>query len=437
MTRATQLETLQGTELRQIRGTVSAMSGMKLLVDQLALPVGAMVRIEGRGEDASALGEVIGFDEGRSVVMMYGALQGVSPGDVVVGERRSSTVPVGDALLGRVVDGLGQPVDGGLLPAGTVLRSLAAAPVRPLDRAPITKPLWTGIRAIDAMTTIGCGQRVGIFSAAGVGKSSLLAAIANHADADVVVIALIGERGREARALIDLALGGAQRNRFVLVVSTGDESPLLRVRAAYTACTVAEHFRDQGAAVLLMMDSLTRYALAQRQIGLNAGEPPVSRGFTPSVFAQMPLLLERAGPVCGGGSITGLYTVLVEADDPNDPVADAARGMLDGHIMLSAELASRGHYPAIDLLQSVSRVADEVVDQRHAAARRRVQGLLAAYADVEELVKIGAYSGSDPRSDEALAMKPQLDALLTQSLDEPTPSDQTRQRLLAIAETHE
>ncbi|MFT3686206.1 MAG: FliI/YscN family ATPase [Phycisphaerales bacterium] len=321
-------------------------------------------------------------------------------------------------MLGRVLNGLGEPIDGGPALHDLVPQPLDPQPLRAMARQRITQAMATGVRAIDLMTTLGRGQRIGLFAGPGVGKSTLLGSITRGCSADVNVVALIGERGREVKDFIEHSLGKAGLARSVVVVATGDESPLMRIRAAMSACSIAEFFRDRGLSVMLMMDSVTRFAHAQRQVGLSAGEPPASKGYTPSVFALMARLLERAGAVNkdrGGGSITGLYTVLVEGDDMTEPVADAARGILDGHIILSRSLAQKGHYPAIDVLDSVSRVADDVTDATHQAARRQLVKLLALYREVEDLVQIGAYAkGSNAETDLAIGYQGRINDLLRQ-----------------------
>ena len=442
-----QFETLDRLQSREIVGSVSAVRGLSVLVDDLPVPVGALVRLErprGRlsgphaATDAEVRGEVIGFDGPRSVVMLFGANDGIAPGTMVVGEQTAQTVQVGRSLLGRVIDGLARPIDGGRRPLGTVARPLNPAPTSALQRRSINEPLPTGVRAIDAMVTVGKGQRVGIFSGPGVGKSTMLAIIARNTTADVNVLALVGERGREVREFIEGALGKSGLARSVVVVATGDESPLLRVRAALVACAVAEHFRDLGADVMFMLDSITRLAHAQRQIGLTVGEQPATKGYTPSVFAILPKLLERAGAVEGGGSVTGLYSVLVEGDDLTEPISDATRGILDGHLILSRRLASRGHYPAIDVPDSISRVADVVCDPHHIAARRQILKLLAAYAEAEELINIGAYArGSNPDCDVAIAMKPVIDQFLQQGREENADYPATCKTLLELAKASE
>jgi flagellum-specific ATP synthase len=435
----TQLQALDTIRTQEVIGSVAAVRGLSVLVDDLPLPVGTLVRVaspreSGASPAESRRGEIVGFDGARSIVMLYGAAAGLQPGARVLGEQSAQLVQVGPSLLGRVIDALGRPIDGGARPAETLPRPLMPPPTPALDRRRLIEPLPTGVRAIDAMLTIGRGQRVGVFSGPGVGKSTLLAMIARNTAADVNVIGLIGERGREVRQFLEEALGPEGLARSVVVVATGDESPLLRVRAAMLACAVAEHFRDAGRDVMLVMDSLTRFAHAQRQIGLTVGEQPATKGYTPSVFALLPVLIERAGAIEGGGSITGLYSILVEGDDLTEPISDATRGLLDGHITLARRLAMRGHFPAIDLLESVSRLADEVCDEHHIAARQSVLRLAAAYAQAEELIMIGAYArGSNPACDTAIALKSSIDAFLSQGILEKASYPNTCRALLELA----
>ncbi len=416
-------------------GRAVSVNGLSVAVEDLPLPMGAMVRI---GDDAghTSLGEVTGFEGGRSVVMTYGGLEGVRPGAPVSLVSCAPLVGVGDGLLGRVVNGLGEPIDGKPRILDRVSRPLNAPPIGAMARSRVTEPLRTGVRAIDLMTPMGKGQRMGVFAGPGVGKSTLLGQIARGTSADVSVIALIGERGREVPEFIHDALGDEGLARSVIVVATSDESPLLRLRAARYACAAAEHFRDTGRDVLLMMDSVTRFAHARRQVGLSVGEPPSTRGYTPSVFAELPVLLERAGAIAGegAGSITGLYTILVEGDDMTEPIADAARGILDGHVMLSRKLAQKGHYPAIDVLDSVSRVAQAVADDAHKAAMRQAGRMLALYREVEELVRIGAYArGADPETDTAIDLSGAFESMLTQSVEEHAEFERSRSELLRLA----
>ena len=393
-----QTDTIRRMQPIRITGRVAALRGLTLLVDDLPSPVGSLVAILSADTVRSTYGEVVGFTREHAIVMPLGDTGGICVGDRVDCEEVNQTIGVGPALLGRCVDGLGRPIDHG----GPIRRAwsleLRPAPISPLQRCRIREPMHTGVRAIDLMATVGRGQRVGIFAGPGVGKSSLLGQIARSSDADVNVIALIGERGREVRDFIEDSLGEEGLQRSVVVVATSDDSAVMRVRAALAACSIAESFRDEGKAVMLMMDSVTRFAHAQRQIGLASGEPPATKGYTPSVFANLSLLLERAGNLVpsdrnpNGGSITGLYTILVEGDDLSEPVSDAARGILDGHLVLSRKLARRAHFPAIDVLDSVSRVASDVCDGEHNAARMHIARLMAAYGEVEDLVQIGAYA---------------------------------------------
>lgn len=401
-------------------GRVEAVRGLSLLVRDLPAPVGSLVHLPelGSKHTAAAVGEVVGFSGQQTIAMMLGQTTGIRSGDPVVALHSTKTVAVGRCMLGRVLNGLGEPIDGGPALHDLLPQPLDPPPLRAMSRERIKTPMATGVRAIDLMTTLGRGQRIGLFAGPGVGKSTLLGSITRGCSSDVNVVALIGERGREVKDFIEHSLGKAGLARSVVIVATGDESPLMRIRAAMSACAVAEFFRDRGLSVMLMMDSVTRFAHAQRQVGLSAGEPPASKGYTPSVFATMARLLERAGsvsPALGGGAITGLYTVLVEGDDMTEPVADAARGILDGHIILSRTLAQKGHYPAIDVLDSVSRVADDVTDATHQAARRQLVRLMALYREVEDLVQIGAYAkGANAETDLAIAYQGRINELLRQ-----------------------
>jgi flagellum-specific ATP synthase len=362
--------------------------------------------------------EVVGFRDGHLLSVPLGDTAGVRPGNRVVVRAGASLMPVGDGVLGRVIDGMGQPIDGkGPIPFGGAA-PLRPAALNPLAREPITTAVSTGVRAIDGMLTCGRGQRIGLFGGSGVGKSTLLGMMARGTEADVVVLALVGERGREVRSFLEHDLGQEGLDRSVVVVSTSDSPPLVRLRAAYGATTIAEHFRAQGRNVLLMMDSVTRFAMAQREVGLAAGEPPTAKGYPPSVFALLPGLLERAGNLRTGGSITAFYSVLVEGDDTNEPIADAVRGILDGHIVLSRDLAARNHYPAIDMLQSVSRTMPDVTEPSHRQKAGQVREWMAALRDSEDLVSVGAYvAGSNPRIDAALARRDAIDRFLCQPAD--------------------
>ncbi len=429
---AAEIEALDAIQPLEIRGRIKTVRGLTVLVSDLPLPVGATVRLtSGSGE---AKGEVVGFDHGRTIVMMHTSAAGIREGDVAVGCEQLQTVRVGADLIGRVVNGLLEPIDGGRSIRGALLRPLQPRPLAPLKRRLIAEPLATGVRAIDAMVTFGKGQRMGIFAGPGIGKSMLLASIARGTSADVNVIAMIGERGREVRDFVERTLGEEGLKRSVVVVATSDESPLLRVRSTFAACSVAEYFREQGLDVLFMMDSVTRFAQAQRQIGLSVGEPPATKGYTPSVFAMLPLLLERAGAVEGEGSITGVYSVLVEGDDLTEPVSDAVRGVLDGHLILARKLADRGHFPAVDVLSSISRVADDVCSPLHIQARRRVIELAAAYEEIADLVQIGAYArGSSRESDAAIDLRPSLTKFLQQHFREIAPYEQSIEGLQRVA----
>jgi flagellum-specific ATP synthase len=428
------LDLVRSFQSVRVTGRVAALRGLTVLAAELPMPVGATVEISPGDRRPAVRGEIVGFSRDHAVVMLFGPSSGIRSGDPVVGIATDPVAPIGPSLLGRVVDALARPIDGLGPVRDAVPVRIDAPPLGAMSRSRIDRPIETGVRAIDLMTTLGRGQRLGIFAGPGVGKSTLLGSIARNCSAEVSVIALIGERGREVREFIDKSLGDGL-SRAVVVVATGDEPPLMRIRAAWTACAIAELFRDAGRDVLLMMDSVTRFAHAQRQVGLSVGEPPATRGYTPSVFAQLPMLLERAGPSAEtGGSITGLYTVLVEGDDMTEPVADAARGILDGHVLLSRKLAQRSHFPAIDVLASISRVADDIVDDHHRVARAMVRRLLAAYAGVEELVQIGAYArGSDPEADVAVAYQPRLAELLRQDAGEASAMAESRDWMIRIA----
>ncbi len=377
--------------------------------------VGDLCELQGAPGEPGLTLEVVGFREGRLLSVPLGGTTGIRAGDRIVARGSTAMVPVGEELLGRVVDGLGRPLDGGRPLDAATTYPLHPAPLNPLARDPIVAPLGTGVRAIDAMLTLGRGQRVGLFGGSGVGKSTLLGMMARGTAAEIAVIALVGERGREVRGFLEHDLGAEGLRRSVVVVSTSDNPPLLRMRAAYAATSIAEYFRDQGRSVLLMMDSLTRFAMAQREVGLAAGEPPTAKGYPPSVFALLPTLLERAGNLRGRGSITGLYTVLVEGDDTSEPIADSVRAILDGHVVLARELASRNHYPAIDVLQSVSRTMPDVTAVDHRLKAGRVRDWMATIKENEDLISVGAYvPGSNPRVDEAFSRRDAIEQFLRQ-----------------------
>ena len=376
--------------------------------------------------------QVVGFREGRMLLMPLEEVEGIESGAEVIARPEQGMLAAGPHLLGRVLDGFGLPLDGLPLPAGGVPYPLLTAPPGPMEREPISLPMPTGIRAIDSLLTCGRGQRIGIFGGSGVGKSTLLGCLAKHHGADVCVIALIGERNREVRDFIENELGPEGLQKSVLVVATSDRPAPLRLRAAFVALAISEYFRDQGASVLLIMDSVTRLAMAQREIGLAAGEPPSQKGYTPSVFNLLPRVFERAGNF-GTGSITGLFTVLVEGDDFNEPIADAVRGILDGHIILSREMGASGHYPAIDVLQSVSRLASRVASPEHREGARRLRESLAIYQRSEDLINLGAYvSGSNPQLDAAIRLRPQITEFLRQRPDERSTHAEMLERMTAI-----
>jgi flagellum-specific ATP synthase len=362
--------------------------------------------------------EVVGLQEERTLLMPYDRLEGMKSGCLVESFGQALTVPVGDEMLGRVVDANAAPIDnfGPIRTSGH--QDVQNSPPAPLERNRIEDVMNTGIRALDALNTIGSGQRVGLFAGSGVGKSVTLGMIAKHSEADINVIALIGERGREVQEFIEDTLGEEGMKRSVVVAVTSDMAAMSRIKGAFTATAIAEYFRDQGKNVLLMMDSVTRVAMAQREIGLASGEPPTTKGYTPSVFAILPKLLERAGKT-GSGSITGIYTVLVDNDDMNEPIADAVRSILDGHIVLSRRLAHKNHYPAIDILESISRVMPNIVTDEQRAIAMKARELLATYREAEDLVNIGAYvKGSNPKIDEAIRKHPNLESFLIQDMNE-------------------
>jgi len=400
--------------------------------------IGELCRIHFSRNEAPVVAEVVGFRENKVLLMPLGEMRGIYPGSEVVSTGCPLSVPVGERLLGRVIDGLGNPLDGkGELRNQGEKRSVYNAPPTPLERMRISEPLCTRVRAIDGLLTCGKGQRIGIFSGSGVGKSILLGMIARKSDADVNIIALIGERGREVRDFIERDLGEEGLKKSVVVAVTSDRPALERVKGALAALSIAEYFRDGGLNVMFIMDSLTRAAMAQREIGLAIGEPPATKGYPPSAFAMLPQLLERAG-TASTGSITGLYSVLVEADDLNEPISDAVRAILDGHIVLSRKLAARNHYPAVDPLQSVSRVMHDIVSEEHREAARRIAEILATYAESEDLINIGAYvKGSNPRIDYALSKIDAVNEFLKQSMDEEEEFDSTVERLMELADMGE
>ncbi len=410
---------LAATPTLRAQGRVRSVTGLSM---RLALPgvrVGDVVHVRRRGEPLAC--EIVGFSASEAIAMPLGSLVGVGPDDVVEATGGAFTVRASDALLGRVVDGLGVPIDG-----GASLDKGAAVPVdrdppAALSRRPVDRPLATGVRVLDALLTLGEGQRVGLFAGSGVGKSTLLGAVARGVAADVVVVALVGERGREVQEFLEHALGPEGRARSVVVVATSDVAALERLRAAQVATAYAEYFRDQGKRVMLLVDSVTRFARAQREVGLASGEPPARRGYPPSVFAMLPRLLERAGQG-ERGSITAIYTVLVEGGDMDEPIADEVRGVLDGHVVLDRAIAGRGRYPAVDVTASLSRIMDSVVTPEHRQAARKLRALLALFEQKRDLVTLGAYAkGSDPALDEAIAKNAKIESILRQDAREHVP----------------
>lgn len=416
-----------------VTGRVRRVVGLNLEVEGLDAAIGDAVHIDANGRQLPA--EVVALRDSGLVCMPFGTLQGVRAGAAVQATGGPLTIGLGQELLGRVLDGLGRPIDGGPSLDHLEQAGVGGIPPHALRRARVDSPLALGVRALDTLVPVGRGQRLGIFAGSGVGKSSLLSMVARNSEADVSVIALVGERGREVREFLENDLGPEGLARSIVVVATSDEPALVRLRAALTATRIAEWFRDQGRHVVLMMDSVTRFAMAQREVGLSAGEPPATRGYPPSVFALLPQLLERAG-TGEVGSITGLYTVLVEGDDMNEPIGDAARSILDGHVVLTRRLATAGHFPSIDVLESVSRVSSAVTTPEQRSAATQVRQLLAAHRDAKDLIEIGAYvAGSNPLVDRAVALDGQLTAFLRQEMHDPAPVDESWLRLQHLVGT--
>ena len=412
------IERARQAKLSENRGRVVQLIGLVIESEGPLASVGEVCRIESARHDSSTLAEVVGFRNNNVLLMPLGEINGIHPGSEVIALGSPLRVPVGDALKGRVIDGLGNPLDD-IGPLSMTQRvTLNLQPPHPLKRSRISNPFITGIKAVDTFIPCGRGQRLGIFAGSGVGKSTLLGMMASHSEADVNVIALIGERGREVREFLEKDLGEQGRRKSVVVVATSNQPALARLRGAFSAMAIAEHFRDQGQNVLLMMDSVTRFAMAQREIGLAVGEPPATRGYTPSVFSLLPQLLERAG-TGESGSITGLFTVLVEADDMNDPIADSVRSILDGHIVLSRELAHQNHYPALDVLQSVSRLVRDLTSAEQRDVAGAAREALAVYDKNRDLIQIGAYSqGSNAAIDRAIQLQGPLNQFLRQGVSE-------------------
>lgn len=418
------LDAIDAAALYARDGSVRQVAGLVVTCSGPDASLGELCRITPQSGGQDILAEVVGVKPDGVVLMPYGRLDGVSTGCRVTAAGSLTGVPVGPDLLGRVVNAFCEPLDEGAPIVAIANAPLKAAPINPLHRKPIDAPLETGVRVIDAMLPLGQGQRIGIFAGSGVGKSTLLGMLARSVKADINVIALIGERGREVRDFIERQLGADTLARSVVVVATSDEPALMRARATYAALAIAEYFRDQGKSVFLTMDSVTRYAMARREIGLAAGEPPTARGYTPSVFSDIPELCERCGRLDGGGSISAIFTVLVEGDDFNEPIADSLRATLDGHIVLSRDLAHRGHYPAIDMLRSASRLVSELTSKDERALMVQASACLALLDRNRQMVDIGAYqAGSNPVLDAALAVAPELDAWLRQDTDAPDSRD--------------
>jgi flagellum-specific ATP synthase len=429
------VDALRATATYVRAGRITRVSGLALEADGPDVHLGEVCRLESDDGRPAHRGEVVSVQEGRVLLMPYGATHGIGVGSRVVATGEVPHVAVGDPMLGRVVDAFGAPFDGGgAIDAGTRM-PLHPRPINPLARAPIDTAMPTGVRVIDALLPLGCGQRVGIFAGSGVGKSSLMGMLARGVQADVNVVALIGERGREVQEFITHCLDDDARRRTVVLAATADQPAVVRARAAYAATAIAEHFRDRGARVFMMMDSVTRFAMARREIDLAAGQPPTARGYTPSVFTEIPALCERCGSLRGGGSITAVYTVLVEGDDHNEPIADALRATLDGHIVLTRELAHQGHFPAVDVLQSVSRLESQLLSGDDRRLQGRLRALLATHGRHAEMVDMGLYKGgANPALDEALQKMPALNEFLRQDLQSLSPRAETARRLAAALE---
>ncbi|MEW6326151.1 MAG: flagellar protein export ATPase FliI [Thermodesulfobacteriota bacterium] len=416
-----------------VQGVVTQVIGMVIEGRGPGMAVGGICEIDLKNNGSSIPAEVVGFRNDRVLLMPLGEMRGIEPGSRIRLKQQGPDIKVGQKLLGRVIDGLGNQLDQkGCIEYETEY-PLYAGPLNPLLRERIREPVDVGVRSINGLITLGKGQRIGIMAGSGVGKSVLMGMIARHTAADISVIALIGERGREVREFIERDLGEAGLKRSVVVVATSDQPPLIRMRGAYLATAIAEYFRDKGKDVILMMDSITRFAMSYREVGLAIGEPPTSRGYTPSVFAQLPKLLERAGTKRGGGSITGIYTVLVEGDDMNEPIADASRSIIDGHIVLSRDLANENHYPAIDILGSISRVMRDITGENQRKNAKKLINILATYRKAEDLINIGAYvKGSNPKIDYAIKMIDKVNAYLQQEVEERVSYGESATQLAAL-----
>ncbi|MBB6636701.1 flagellar protein export ATPase FliI [Cohnella thailandensis] len=423
-------EALECFDPIRVNGKVTQIIGLTVESEGPDASIGDVCTIHPHKGGTPILAEVVGFKDNRVLLMPLGDLHSVGPGCDVVTTGRPLSVQVGSELLGKVLDGLGRPLDGSSLPARMPHYSTHNSPGNPLNRPRVVEPLGTGVRCIDGLLTVGQGQRMGIFAGSGVGKSTLLGMVARNTTADVNVIALIGERGREVLEFIERDLGPEGLARSVVVVATSDQPALIRMKGALIATTIAEYFRDRGLNVMLMMDSVTRYAMALREVGLAIGEPPATRGYTPSVFAALPKLLERAG-TGPTGSITAFYTVLVDGDDMNEPIADAVRGILDGHIVLSRQLAHKGHYPAIDVLASVSRVMKDIVSEDQQDSAEQLKRLLSVYKDSEDLINIGAYqNGTNPEIDKSIQFIQTINSYTRQKTSEKVTLQEAQERLI-------
>ncbi len=427
---------LAAVEPLMLCGKVTQVVGLVIEANGPAGRIGGICEIHPMGNQPVVRAEIQGFRGNRVLLMPLEEIRGIGPGSLVVARNERATIAVGDGLLGRVIDGLGNPIDGKGPIRSKTAYPIYGNPINPLERKRINQPLDIGIRAINGLLSVGCGQRMGIFSGSGVGKSVLMGMIARNTSADVNVIALIGERGRELNDFIEKELGPQGLRRSVVVVATSDHLPLIRMRGAFIATAVAEYFRDQGMHVNLMMDSVTRFAMAQREIGLALGEPPTTKGYTPSVFTLLPKLLERAGTSSNYGTITGLYTVLVEGDDMDEPIADAVRSILDGHIVLSRDLAMQNHYPAIDVMKSISRVMVDITTESQQNSAGMIKSTLATYQKAEDLINIGAYvQGSNPKIDRAIEMIEDINAYLCQGIEEKISYDDGLQSLMELTQS--
>ena len=427
------LDIINKTETIKEIGKITEIIGLTIESDGPQSSIGDLCYIYNNFGDKPTMAEVVGFRQDKILLMPLGSLDGIKPGALVVNTGEPMKIGVGTQLIGRVLDGLGRPIDTLGEIRFSEYRSTQADAINPLKRKRITEPLALGIKSVDGFTTVGKGQRVGIFAGSGVGKSTTLGMMAKNTSADLNVIALIGERGREVKEFIEEILGTEGMKRSIVIAATSEQPSLVKIKAAFVATSIAEYFRDKGMDVLFMLDSITRIVMAQREVGLAIGEPPATRGYTPSVFALMPKLMERAG-TNDLGTMTALYTVLVEGDDFNEPISDTSRSILDGHIVLSRALAHKNHYPAIDVLQSLSRVMNDVVDENHKTAAGIIRNLMAVYAKNEDLINIGAYvSGTDPVCDRAIALMDKINIFLKQTTKEKIDYDQTINELTQIA----